>query len=66
LRGAVVPQAVIKRLRQAPDPEREGIEICAEMLRELRDLPGVSGANLMTLGSAECVVRSIELSGLRD
>lgn len=66
LRGAVVPDAVIKRLRQAPDPEHEGIEICAEMLKELRDIPGVSGANLMTLGSAESVVRSIELSGLRD
>ncbi|MGB5625096.1 MAG: methylenetetrahydrofolate reductase [Woeseiaceae bacterium] len=66
LRGAVVPDAVIKRLRQAPDPEHEGIEICAEILRELKDIPGVSGANLMSLGNAESVARSIEVSGVRD
>lgn len=66
LRGAVVPDAVIQRLRKARNPEREGIEICAELLNELKDVPGVSGANLMSLGNAENVVRSIELSAVRD
>lgn len=65
LRGAVIPDAVIKRLRQASDPEREGIEICAEMLQALTDIPGVSGANLMSFGDASSVARSVEISGLR-
>lgn len=66
LRATVVPDAIIKRLRRAKDPEREGIEICAEMLQQLKDVPGVSGANLMSFGNADSVARSIEISGLRS
>jgi methylenetetrahydrofolate reductase (NADPH) len=65
LRGTVVPEAIIKRLQLASDPEREGIEICAEMLQVLADVPGVSGANIMTLGDPHSVTKSVEISGLR-
>lgn len=65
LRGTVVPEAVIKRLRQTSDPEREGIEICADMLQELAGIPGVSGASIMNFGNADSVARSVEKSGLR-
>ncbi len=65
LRATVVPDAMIKRLRQAQDPEREGIEICAEMLQQLKEVPGISGANLMSFGDTDNVARSIEISGLR-
>ncbi len=66
LRGAVVPKVVIERLRRAADPRREGIEICAELLAQIAEVPGVSGANLMSFGDAESVVRSIERSGIRN
>jgi 5,10-methylenetetrahydrofolate reductase len=36
VKGALIPESIIKRMEQASDPEREGIEICAELLRELR------------------------------
>jgi len=65
LRGTVVPEAVIKRLQQTSDPEREGIEICADMLQELAGIPGVSGASIMNFGNADSVARSVEKSGLR-
>ena len=65
LRGSVVPSATIKRLRQSKDPRREGINICAELLQELADVPGVSGASIMSLGDGDSVVRSVEESGLR-
>lgn len=65
LRATVVPDAMIRRLKQAQDPEREGVEICAEMLQQLKDVPGVSGANLMSFGDADSVAKSIEISGLR-
>ncbi len=64
LRGAVVPARLIKRLRDAPDPEHEGIEICAEMLRDLTDIPGVSGANLSCLGRPEAVIEAIRRAGI--
>lgn len=66
LRGAVVPAKVVKRLRQARDAEQEGIDICAELLREVADIPGVAGANLVCLGNAEPVAESVRRSGLRS
>lgn len=65
LRGAVVPAKVVKRLREAADPEREGIELCAELLSEIADIPGVSGANLMCFGNFDAVTEAIRVSGVR-
>ncbi|MDH3747367.1 MAG: methylenetetrahydrofolate reductase [Gammaproteobacteria bacterium] len=65
LRGTVVPDAIMKRLKRASNPEREGIEICAEMLQELAAIPGVSGANIMSFGDAQGIAKAIEISGLR-
>lgn len=66
LRAKSVPDAVLSRLRESSDPERVGIEICAEMLRELEGMPGVSGANIVSFGGADNIARAIELSGLQD
>jgi methylenetetrahydrofolate reductase (NADPH) len=65
LRGSLVPKKIIRRLELARDPEREGIAICAEMLQELADMPGVSGANLMTPGNPETIPAAIQAAGLR-
>jgi hypothetical protein len=61
-----IPGALIKRLESAGDPEREGILICAELMREVADIPGVSGINLMTTGNPESIPAAIRMSGLRD
>lgn len=65
VRGATVPPSVIHRIEQAADPEREGIEICAEMIAELATIPGVSGVNLLSLGSLEAIPATIEACGVR-
>jgi methylenetetrahydrofolate reductase (NADPH) len=65
LRGAVVPAKVVKRLRQAKDPEQEGINICAELLGEVATIPGVSGANLICLGNADAIAATVRSSGVR-
>ncbi len=65
VKGALIPESIIERLEQASDPESEGIEICAEMLRELATIPGVSGANLLTLGNLETIPAAIDASGVR-
>lgn len=65
VKGALIPDAIIGRMRWAPDPELEGVRICAELLRELASIPGVSGANLLTLGGLETMPAAIEASGLR-
>ena len=65
VRGALVPPSIIQRMEQAADPEREGIEICAEMLDELATIPGVSGVNLLSLGSLKAIPAAIDASGVR-
>ena len=61
-----IPDAVIQRLEEADDPEREGISLCAELIGEIGDIPGVSGINLMTTGNPEAVLAVIKASGLRS
>ncbi len=63
--GALVPESIIERMELASDPEREGIEICAELLQELTTIPGISGANLLTMGRLETIPAAIETSGVR-
>jgi methylenetetrahydrofolate reductase (NADPH) len=65
LRGSLVPKKVIRRLQQARDPEQEGVAICAEILQELGEIPGVSGAHLMTPGDPETIPAAIRAAGLR-
>ena len=65
VKGALVPEPIIERMEQASDPECEGIEICAELLQELTTIPGVSGANLLTLGNLETIPAAIDASGVR-
>jgi methylenetetrahydrofolate reductase (NADPH) len=60
-----IPTEVIKRLENAKDPEQEGIEICAELMLEISNIPGVSGVNLMTTGNPEAIPAAIKASGLR-
>lgn len=66
VRGARIPAAVALRLKQARDPEQTGVEICAEMLRGLAELPGVAGVHILAPGDPDLVCAVIEASGLRE
>lgn len=61
-----IPPAVIDRLHDAADPAQEGIEICAELMREISEVPGVAGVCLLTTGDSEAIPEAIRLSGLRE
>lgn len=64
--GAVIPAAVVERLKQAKDAEAEGVAIAAETLRSLHEVPGISGANTYTAGDPGLIVAAIIASELRD
>ena len=66
VKGALVPESIVRRLERASDPESEGVDICAALLREAATIPGVSGANLLTLGNLETIPAAVEASGLRS
>jgi len=53
--GAVIPDALINRLERAKDPAAEGRLVCIEMVRELADVPHVSGVHIMAPGNDAAV-----------
>jgi len=61
-----IPDWVIEKLEAAPDPEREGIRICAELIQEISAIAGVSGVNLMAMGDAKAIPAAIRASALRS
>jgi methylenetetrahydrofolate reductase (NADPH) len=45
--GVHVPEPIIARLDAASDQAAEGRQVCAELIRGLREIPGVAGAHVM-------------------
>ena len=63
---SVIPSSIIHRLERASDPVDEGIGIAADALRAISEIPGISGANLVTPGSADSIAAAIDRSGIRE
>lgn len=61
---ALLPDATVKRVVDAADPAAEGVAACAEMLRELREIPGIAGANIRGAAAVANAVAAIKLAGL--
>jgi methylenetetrahydrofolate reductase (NADH) len=66
LPGVVVPDSVIDRL-EAAGPDRAadaGVELSVDIVRRLREIPGIAGVHVMGLGKEESVRRVIAGAGL--
>ena len=62
--GTIMPDGIIRRMEAARDPRAEGIKICAELMREAREITGVAGAHLMAPGLHREMVEAVELAGV--
>ena len=60
MKSEAIPERIVKQLETASAPEQLGIDIAADFLRELRNVPGVSGANLVPYGDVESVAAVID------
>ena len=63
-RNVLIPNSVVDRLEQASDPRQEGIKICTELLQAMRDIPGISGANIMAARDLATIPETIDAAGL--
>ena len=64
--GVVIPEAVLKRLEEGEDAQRQeetGIQMAVETLRELRRTPGVRGDHIMAGQWASVVPRLLDEAG---
>jgi methylenetetrahydrofolate reductase (NADPH) len=62
---SVIPSKFVKRLEQANDAEAEGVQICAELLQEIAEIPGLAGVSLVTPGNPASIPAAIHASGVR-
>lgn len=62
--GARIPDSLIARIDGASNPASEGVAIGAEILTELRAMPGVSGAALVVDGNVDYAIDAISRAGL--
>jgi methylenetetrahydrofolate reductase (NADPH) len=49
--GAIIPDALVKRMEAATDPVREGVQICVDLIEEFSTVPGVAGVHIMAPGN---------------
>ncbi len=63
--GMIVPEDIVQRMKEAEDPKAEGLAICAEQIKYIREhIKGISGFHIMAINWEESVVEIIRLSGL--
>jgi len=64
--GVQVPADVARRLRGVPADRtgEEGISLCAEIISELRQVPGVAGVHVMAVGQEHRVPDILRQAGL--
>ena len=64
--GMDVPDDIVERLRAAPKEQRakEGINICVDIINNLREIDGVAGVHIMAIEWEEAVPEICEAAGL--
>ncbi len=64
--GLDVPEDIVARLKGVPRDQvrNEGIKQCADIIQEVRDIPGIAGVHVMAVEWEEAVPQILELAGL--
>lgn len=62
--GMSIADEYIKRMESAQDPKEEGVAICVETMKRLREIPGVSGIHIMPVMWESITPRLVEEAGL--
>ncbi|NPV09626.1 MAG: methylenetetrahydrofolate reductase [Anaerolineae bacterium] len=64
--GMDVPDEIVRRMSKAPREKRtdEGINICVEVIQQVREIPGVAGVHIMAIEWEEAVSEITSRAGL--
>ncbi len=62
--GVHIPDHVIKRLAGADNQKAEGINLCIELIQQIRDIEGVAGCHIMAYRQEHSVPEIVERSGI--
>ena len=61
--NVMLPDSIFERLQKASDPRQEGILIAAETIREMAEMPGLVGVNLMASQDLTAIPEVIVAAG---
>jgi len=62
--NVIIPAKLVKRMEKSDDPNKEGIKMCAEQLKKLSEIPGISGAHIIASNSVLNIPEAVTLSGV--
>lgn len=63
--GMSVPEALVERLKKAEDPKKEGVMVCVEQIKHIKEkVKGVHGVHIMAIAWEEVVPGIVERAGL--
>jgi methylenetetrahydrofolate reductase (NADPH) len=62
--GLDVPEEVVQRLRGAQDVKAEGIKLCIDIIKQVKEIKGVAGVHIMAIEWEEAVPEIVEGAGL--
>ena len=62
--NVMIPVDAVERLEKSKNPEQEGIKMCAENLRTLAKIPGISGAHIIASNTVLNIPEAITLANL--
>jgi methylenetetrahydrofolate reductase (NADH) len=61
--NVMIPDSMIDMLAADPQPREKGIDIAAELLQQLVDVPGIAGAHIYSPNDVNAVVETIRRAG---
>ena len=64
--GIVIPDSILTRMEAAPKEKAaaEGIQICSEIIRQVKQIEGVAGIHIMAIEWEHRVPEIVEKAGL--
>lgn len=62
--NVMLPDILIERLQNSPEPKEEGIRICAETIEAMREIPGIDGVSVMATQDLTSIPRALHAAGL--
>lgn len=62
--NVMLPESLLERLANAKNPREEGIDICAETIRAMQNIPGMDGVSIMASRELASIPEVIRRAGL--
>jgi methylenetetrahydrofolate reductase (NADPH) len=64
--GVHIPDSIITRLKGAQNQKAEGLQLCIDLIQEIRDIDGVDGVHIMAYRQEHAVPEIVTRSGVLE